>query len=273
MLVKLIPAPGETAAHYLSVDTITEVKVYNDTNTISYTTTACDTYSEHFSSRDALDARFEEVQSWFALTSMSATIEETTVDSPTPSAAANNSMRNCNGYNTKACEHNGKAHDCSGCPFESTTKHLVDTFMQLPDTLKAQFIDEALSHQCITEDEFSMLMSTIPEEDPTPTPTPVDSTQDVAFLVDAMPDADAFFKTVATLQTSILQSTILPNAWKITAEVRVAGNREGSEHRLLIYNKKDTDFMKSIINDELNQFTSSATEAIDSIVDKELNIH
>ena len=59
MLVKLIQAPGETAAHYLSVDTITEVKVYSDTNTISYTTTACDTYSEHFSSRDALDARFE----------------------------------------------------------------------------------------------------------------------------------------------------------------------------------------------------------------------
>ena len=271
MLVKLIQAPGETADHYLSVDTITEVKVYNDTNTISYTTTACDTYSEHFSSRDALDARFEEVQSWFALTSMSATIEETTVDTPTPTAAANNPMRNCNGYNTKACEHNGKAHECSGCQFESPTKRLVDSFMQLPDDLKAQFIDEALSHQCITEDEFSMLMGTLPEEDEAP--APIDSTQDVAFLVDAMPDADAFFKPVATIKTSVLQSTILPNAWKITAEVRVAGNREGSEHRLLIYNKKDTDFMKSIIDDELNQFASSATEAIDSIVDKELNIH
>ena len=168
MLVKLIIAPGETAAHYLSVDTITEVKVYNDTNTISYTTTACDTYSEHFSSRDALDARFEEVQSWFAPTSMSTTIKECVVDSPTPSSTPTNSMRNCNGYNTKACEHNGKAHDCSGCPFESTTKHLVDTFMQLPDALKAQFIDEALSHQCITEDEFSMLMGTLPEEDEHP---------------------------------------------------------------------------------------------------------
>lgn len=267
MLVKLILAPGETADHYLSVDTITEVKVYNDTNTISYTTTACDTYSEHFSSRDALNARFEEVQSWFTTTPT-----ECTVDTPAPAAAANNPMRNCNGYNTKACEHNGKAHDCSGCPFESTTKHLVDTFMQLPDTLKAQFIDEALRHQCITEDEFSMLMGTLPEEDPTPTAS-VDSTQDVAFLVDAMPDADEFFKSVATIKASVLQSTILPNAWKITAEVRVAGNREGSEHRLLIYNKKDTDFMKSIINDELNQFTSATTEAIDRTVAKELDIH
>ncbi|MGN0532433.1 MAG: hypothetical protein ACI4IN_06525, partial [Eubacterium sp.] len=156
MLVKLIQAPSETADHYLSVDTITEVKVYNDTNTISYITTACDTYSEHFSCRDALNARFEEVKSWFATAST-----ECTVDTPMPTAAANNPMRNCNGYNTKACEHNGKAHDCSGCPFESTTKRLVDTFMQLPDTLKAQFIDEALSHQCITEDEFSMLMGTL----------------------------------------------------------------------------------------------------------------
>ena len=259
MLVKLIPAPGETAAHYLSVDTITEVKVYNDTNTISYTTTACDTYSEHFSCRDALDARFEEVQSWFAPAST-----EYTVDTHTPTAAANNPMRNCNGYNTPACEHNGKAHDCSGCPFESTTKRLVDTFMQLPDALKAQFIDEALSHQCITEDEFSMLMGTLPEEDLAPT-TSVDSTP--------TPTDDEFFKPVATLQLSVLQSTILPNAWNITAEVRIAGSREGSKHRLLIYNKKDTDFMKSIINDELNQFASSATKAIDSIVDKELNIH
>ena len=44
MLVKLINTPGETADHYLSVDTITEVKVYNDTNTISYTTTDNATY-------------------------------------------------------------------------------------------------------------------------------------------------------------------------------------------------------------------------------------
>ena len=261
MLVKLIPAPGETADHYLSVDTITEVNVHNDTNTISYTTTACDTYSEHFSSRDALNARFEEVQSWFALTSMSATIEENTVDTPTPTAAANNPMRNCNGYNTKACEHNGKAHDCSGCPFESTTKHLVDTFMQLPDTLKAQFITEALSHQCITEDEFSMLMGTLPEEDPTPT-TSVDST----------PTDDEFFKPVATLQLSVLQSTILPNAWKVPVDIRVGDDVKDTKHRLLIYSKADVDFVNSIINNGLNQFASSTTEAIDDIVDKELGI-
>ena len=257
MLVKLNLSPGETADHYLSVDTITEVKVYNDTNTISYTTTACDTYSEHFSSRDALDARFEEVQSWFTPAST-----ERTVDTPVPAAAANNPMRDCNGYNTKACEHNGKAHDCSGCPFESTTKHLVDTFMQLPDALKAQFIDEALSHQCITEDEFSMLMGTLPEEDPTPT-TSVDST----------PTDDEFFKPVATLQLSVLQSTILPNAWKVPVDVRVGDDVKDTKHRLLIYSKADVDFVNSIINNGLNQFASSATKAIDSIVDKELNIH
>ena len=263
MLVKLKLSPGETADHYLSVDTITEVKVYNDTNIISYTTTACDTYSEHFSSRDALDARFEEVQSWFTPTSLSATIEETTVDTSTPSAAAaNNSMRNCNGYNTKACEHNGTAHDCSGCQFESTTKHLVDTFMQLPDALKAQFIDEALSHQCITEDEFSMLMGTLPEEDPTPTVT-----------VDSTPTDDEFFKPVATLQLSVLQSTILPNAWKVPVDVRVGDDVKDTKHRLLIYSKADVDFVNSIINNGLNQFASAATKAIDSIVDKELNIH
>ena len=259
MLVKLINAPGETADHYLSVDTITEVKVYNDTNTISYTTTACDTYSEHFSSRDALNARFEEVQSWFAPAST-----ECTVDSPTPSAAANNPMRNCNGYNTKACEHNGKAHDCSGCPFESPTKRLVDTFMQLPDALKAQFIDEALSHQCITEDEFSMLMGTLPEEDPTPV-TSVDSTP--------TPTDDEFFKPVATLQLSVLQSTILPNAWKVPVNIRVGDDVKDTKHRLLIYSKADVDFVNSIINNGLNQFASAATKAIDSIVDKELNIH
>lgn len=264
MLVKLNLSPCETAAHYLSVDTITEVKVYNDTNTISYTTAACDTYSEHFSSRDALDARFEEVQSWFAPTSLSATIEETTVDTPTPSAAANNPMRNCNGYNTKACEHNGKAHDCSGCPFESTTKHLVDTFMQLPDALKAQFIDEALSHQCITEDEFSMLMGSLPEEDPTPTVS-VDSTP--------TPTDDEFFKPVATLQLSVLQSTILPNAWKVPVDIRVGDDVKDTKHRLLIYSKADVDFVNSIINNGLNQFASAATKAIDNIVDKELNIH
>ena len=261
MLVKLINAPGETADHYLSVDTITEVKVYNDTNTISYTTTACDTYSEHFSSRDALNARFEEVQSWFAPAST-----ECTVDSPTPSAAANNPMRNCNGYNTKACEHNGKAHDCSGCPFESPTKRLVDTFMQLPDALKAQFIDEALSHQCITEDEFSMLMGTLPEEDPTPV-TSVDSTPTPT------PTDDEFFKPVATLQLSVLQSTILPNAWKVPVNIRVGDDVKDTKHRLLIYSKADVDFVNSIINNGLNQFASAATKAIDSIVDKELNIH
>ena len=257
MLVKLIPAPGETADHYLSVDTITEVKVYSDTNTISYTTTACDTYSEHFSSRDALDARFDEVQSWFAPAST-----ECTVDSPTPTAAANNPMRNCNGYNTPACEHNCSAHDCSGCPFESTTKHLVDTFMQLPDALKAQFIDEALSHQCITEDEFSMLMGTLPEEDETPTAS-----------VDSTPTDDEFFKPVATLQLSVLQSTILPNAWKVPVDVRVGDDVKDTKHRLLIYSKADVDFVNSIINNGLNQFASSATKAIDNIVDKELNIH
>ena len=261
MLVKLIPAPGETAAHYLSVDTITEVKVYNDTNTISYTTTACDTYSEHFSSRDALDARFEEVQSWFAPASTECTVDTPT---PTPTSTPTNPMRNCNGYNTKACEHNGKAHDCSGCPFESTTKHLVDTFMQLPDTLKAQFIDEALNHQCITEDEFSMLMGTLPEEDETPT-TSVDSTP--------TPTDDEFFKPVATLQLSVLQSTILPNAWKVPVDIRVGDDVKDTKHRLLIYSKADVDFVNSIINNGLNQFASAATKAIDSIVDKELNIH
>ena len=263
MLVKLIPAPGETAAHYLSVDTITEVKVYNDTNTISYTTTACDTYSEHFSSRDALDARFEEVQSWFAPASTECTVD-TPTPTPTPTSTPTNPMRNCNGYNTKACEHNGKAHDCSGCPFESTTKHLVDTFMQLPDTLKAQFIDEALNHQCITEDEFSMLMGTLPEEDETPT-TSVDSTP--------TPTDDEFFKPVATLQLSVLQSTILPNAWKVPVDIRVGDDVKDTKHRLLIYSKADVDFVNSIINNGLNQFASAATKAIDSIVDKELNIH
>ena len=260
MLVKLIQAPGETADHYLSVDTITEVKVYSDTNTISYTTTACDTYSEHFSSRDALNARFEEVQSWFTTAST-----ECTVDTPVPTTSptpTTNSMRNCNGYNTKACEHNGKAHDCSGCPFESATKRLVDTFMQLPDALKAQFIDEALSHQCITEDEFSMLMGTLPEEDPTPT-TSVDST----------PTDDEFFKPVATLQLSVLQSTILPNAWKVPVNICVGDDVKDTKHRLLIYSKADVDFVNSIISNGLNQFASSAKEAIDSIVDKELNIH
>lgn len=156
MLVKLNYSPGEPADRYLNVDTITEVKVYNDTNTISYTTTACDTYSEHFSSRETLSARFEEVQSWFAPNST-----ECKVDTPAPT----NSMRNCNGYNSPMCEHNCKADDCSGCQFEAPTKHLVDVFMQLPDTLKAQFIEQALNHQCITEDEFSMLMGSLPEED------------------------------------------------------------------------------------------------------------
>ena len=260
MLVKLITTPGEPAERYLSVDTITEVKVYNDTNTISYTTTACDTYSEHFSCRDALDARFEEVQSWFATAST-----ECTVDTPTPTASTpTNSLRNCNGYNTKACEHNGKAHDCSGCPFESTTKRLVDTFMQLPDTLKAQFITEALNHQCITEDEFSMLMGTLPEEDETPTAS-VDSTP--------TPTDDEFFKPVATLQLSVLQSTILPNAWKVPVDIRVGDDVKDTKHRLLIYSKADVDFVNSIINNGLNQFASSATKVIDSIVDKELNIH
>lgn len=256
MLVKLISAPGETADHYLSVDTISEVKVYNDTNTISYITTACDTYSEHFSSRDVLNARFEEVQSWFAPART-----EHTVDTPTPAHAPTNSMRNCNGYNTKACEHNGKVHDCSGCPFESTTKRLVDTFMQLPDTLKAQFIDEALSHQCITEDEFSMLMGTLPEEDETPTAS-----------VDSTPTDDEFFKPVATLQLSVLQSTILPNAWKVSVNMQVGDDVKDTKHRLLIYKKADVDFVNSIINKGLNQFTSSATEAIDSIVDNKIGI-
>lgn len=254
MLVKLINAPSETADRYLSVDTITEVKVYNDTNTISYTTTACDTYSEHFSSRDALDARFEEVKSWFTTATPAAQYSELVVDS----------MRNCNGYNSPACEHNCSAYDCSGCPFESPTKRLVDTFMQLPDTLKAQFIDEALSHQCITEDEFSMLMGSLPEEDETPTAT-VDSTP--------TPTDDEFFKPVATLQLSVLQSTILPNAWKVPVNVRVGDDVKDTKHRLLIYSKADVDFVNSIINNGLNQFASSATAAIDNIVDKELNIH
>lgn len=258
MLVKLIPSPGEPADQYLNVDTITEVKVYNDTNTISYTSTACDTYSEHFSSRDTLNARFEEVQSWFAPAPT-----ECTVDTPAPASTPTNPMRNCNGYNTKACEHNGKAYDCSGCPFESTTKHSVDTFMQLPDTLKAKFIDEALRHQCITEDEFSMLMGTLPEEDPTPAVS-VDSTP--------TPTDDEFFKPVATLQLSVLQSTILPNAWKVSVNMQVGDDVEDTKHRLLIYKKADVDFVNSIINKGLNQFTSSATEAIDSIVDNKIGI-
>ena len=258
MLVKLIPSPGEPADQYLNVDTITEVKVYNDTNTISYTTTACDTYSEHFSSRDTLDARFEEVQSWFTPAST-----ECTVDTPAPASTPTNPMRNCNGYNTKACEHNGKAYDCSGCPFESPTKRLVDSFMQLPDELKAQFIDEALNHQCITEDEFSMLMGTLPEEDETPT-TSVDSTP--------TPTDDEFFKPVATLQLSVLQSTILPNAWKVSVNMQVGDDVKDTKHRLLIYKKADVDFVNSIINKGLNQFTSSATEAIDSIVDNKIGI-
>lgn len=163
MLVKLNLSPCSSSDVYLSVDAITDIKVYDDTNTISYTTTACDVYSEHFSSRDALNARFEEVQSWFAPKALSVDTNPAPATSSTPTST--NSMRNCNGYNTKACEHNGKADDCSGCQFESPTKHLVDAFMQLPDALKAQFITEALSHQCITEDEFSMLMGSLPEED------------------------------------------------------------------------------------------------------------
>lgn len=254
MLVKLINAPGETADHYISVDTITEVKVYNDTNTISYTTTACDTYSEHFSSRDALDARFEEVQSWFTTATPAAQHSELVVDS----------MRSCNGYNSPACEHNCSAYDCSGCQFESPTKRLVDMFMQLPDTLKAQFIDEALSHQCITEDEFSLLMGTLPEEDPvqfTGTDT-INTSSD-----------EAFFKSVATLNVSILQSTILPNAWKVSTEVQTTNDATRNvEHRLLTYKKADVDFVNSIIKDGLNQFAGTAAETIDDIVVNELNI-
>lgn len=250
MLVKLNLSPDMDDA-YINTDSITAITVKPATLKIMVDINSCDRYTECFSSADELNTRFKEMQSWF-----------TTV-TPAPAAPTTNSMRNCNGYNTKACEHNGKAHDCSGCSFESTTKRLVDTFMQLPDTLKAQFIDEALSHQCITEDEFSMLMGTLPEED-----------QASAVAVDSTPTPtdDAFFKPLATLQLSVLQSTILPNAWKITAEVRIAGSREGREHRLLTYKKADVDFMKSIINNELNQFTSPATEAIDYVVVNELYI-
>ena len=257
MLVKLNLSPDMDDT-YINTDSITAITVKPAALKIAVDINSCDRYTECFPSADELNTRFKEMQSWFTPAST-----ECTVDTPTPSAAANNPMRNCNGYNTKACEHNGKAHDCSGCPFESTTKRGVDTVMQLPDALKAQFIDEARSHQCITEDEFSMLMGTLPEEDETPTVT-VDSTP--------TPTDDEFFKPVAALQLSVLQSTILPSAWKITAEVRVAGNREGSEHRLLIYKKADVDFVNSIINNGLNQFASSATEAIDSIVDNELGI-
>ena len=253
MLVKLNLSPDMDDI-YINTDSITAITVKPAGLKIAVDINSCDRYTEHFPSADELNARFKEMQSWFTT--------ECTVDTPTPAAAANNPMRNCNGYNTKACEHNGKAHDCSGCPFESTTKHLVDTFMQLPDALKAQFIDEALSHQCITEDEFSMLMGTLPEEDPTPT-TSVDST----------PTDDEFFKPVATLQLSVLQSTILPNAWKVPVDVRVGDDVKDTKHRLLIYSKADVDFVNSIINNGLNQFASSATKAIDSIVDKELNIH
>ena len=263
MLVKLNLSPDMDGT-YINTDSITAITVKPATLKIAVDINSCDRYTECFPSADELNTRFKEMQSWFALTSMSATIEETTVDSPTPSAAVNNPMRNCNGYNTKACEHNGKAHDCSGCPFESTTKRLVDTFMQLPDALKAQFIDEALNHQCITEDEFSMLMGTLPEEDETPTAS-VDSTP--------TPTDDEFFKPVATLQLSVLQSTILPNAWKVPVDIRVGDDVKDTKHRLLIYSKADVDFVNSIINNGLNQFASAATKAIDSIVDNELNIH
>lgn len=263
MLVKLNLSPDMDDT-YINTDSITAITVKPADRKIAVDINSCDRYTECFPSADELNTRFKEMQSWFTPTSMSTTIKESTVDSPTPSAAANNPMRNCNGYNTKACEHNGKAHDCSGCPFESTTKRLVDTFMQLPDTLKAQFIDEALSHQCITEDEFSMLMGTLPEEDPAPT-TSVDSTP--------TPTDDEFFKPVATLQLSVLQSTILPNAWKVPVNMQVGDDVKDTKHRLLIYSKADVDFVSSIINNGLNQFASSATKAIDSIVDNELNIH
>ena len=258
MLVKLILAPDMDDA-YINTDSITAITVKPASLKIMVDINSCDRYTECFPSADELNTRFKEMQSWFAPAPT-----ECTVDTPTPSAAANNPMRNCNGYNTKACEHNGKAHDCSGCPFESTTKRLVDTFMQLPDALKAQFIDEALNHQCITEDEFSMLMGTLPEEDETPTAS-VDSTP--------TPTDDEFFKPVATLQLSVLQSTILPNAWKVPVDIRVGDDVKDTKHRLLIYSKADVDFVNSIINNGLNQFASAATKAIDSIVDNELNIH
>ena len=246
---------------YINTDSITAITVKPAALKIMVDINSCDRYTECFPSADELNTRFKEMQSWFVTAPT-----ECTVDTPAPSATTpTNSMRNCNGYNTKACEHNGKAHDCSGCPFEATTKRLVDTFMQLPDALKAQFIDEALSHQCITEDEFSMLMGTLPEEDPaqfTGTDT-ISSTQ----------DDDEFFKPVATLQLSVLQSTILPNAWKVPVDIRVGDDVKDTKHRLLIYSKADVDFVNSIINNGLNQFASSATKAIDSIVDKELNIH
>ena len=258
MLVKLNLSPDMDDT-YINTDSITAITVKPAALKIAVDINSCDRYTECFPSADELNTRFKEMQSWFATAST-----ECTVDSPTPSAAANNPMRNCNGYNTKACEHNGKAHDCSGCPFESTTKRLVDTFMQLPDALKAQFIDEALSHQCITEDEFSMLMGTLPEEDSAQF-TGTDT-------ISSTPDDDEFFKPVATLQLSVLQSTILPNAWKVPVNVRVGDDVKDTKHRLLIYSKADVDFVNSIINNGLNQFASSATEAIDNIVDNELGI-
>lgn len=258
MLVKLNLSPDMDDT-YINTDSITAITVKPAALKIAVDINSCDRYTECFPSADELNTRFKEMQSWFTPAST-----ECTVDTPTPTAAANNPMRNCNGYNTKACEHNGKAHDCSGCPFESTTKCLVDTFMQLPDDLKAQFIDEALSHQCITEDEFSMLMGSLPEEDPvqfTGTDTITTSSDD-----------EAFFKPVATLQLSVLQSTILPSAWKVSANIQAGDDVKDTKHRLLIYKKADVDFVNSIINNGLNQFTSSATEAIDDIVDKELGI-
>ena len=257
MLVKLNLSPDMDDT-YINTDSITAITVKPAALKITVDINSCDRYTEHFPSADELNTRFKEMQSWFAPAPT-----ECTVDTPTPTSTPTNSMRNCNGYNTKACEHNSKAHDCSGCPFESTTKHLVDTFMQLPDALKAQFIDEALNHQCITEDEFSMLMGTLPEEDPTPTAS-VDSTP--------TPTDDEFFKTVATLQLSVLQSTILPNAWKVPVNIHTGDDVKDTKHRLLIYSKADVDFVNSIINNGLNQFASSATEAIDDIVDKELGI-
>lgn len=254
MLVKLNLSPDRDDT-YINTDSISTIIVKPAALRITVDTASADRYTECFPSADELNARFEEMQSWFTTVTPAAQYSELVVDS----------MRNCNGYNTPACEHNGKAHDCSGCQFESATKRLVDSFMQLPDDLKAQFIDEALRHQCITEDEFSMLMGSLPEEDSAQF-TGTDTINNTS-------DDEAFFKSVATFNVSILQSTILPNAWKVSTEIQtVNDSTRNVEHRLLTYKKADVDFVNSIIKDGLTQFSCTVAETIYDIVVNELNI-
>lgn len=159
MLVEVNLSPSDTENceyhKYINTETITGVTLDADAKRIIFDTSSADRYVEDYPSVDEFNARAEEVKSWF---------NPVTQFEPVKAAPAShtNSLRNCNGYNTSECEHNCKADDCDGCPFESANKWLVDKFMVLPDELKAKFIEEALNHQCITEDEFSMLMGALP---------------------------------------------------------------------------------------------------------------